>query len=52
MELLYLFDDKRKTNIQFGGSNFHTMRGLFCAVISQVSTHNSYVSGWLFFDYI
>ena len=31
---------------------FFTQGDAFEALISQASTYNSYVSGWLFFDYI
>ena len=44
MELLYFCNDKRKTNIQFGGG-FLTQGEAFGALISQASIHNSYVSG-------
>ena len=44
MELLYLSNDKRKTNIQFW-VGFFTQGEAFGALISQASIYNSYVSG-------
>ena len=46
MELLYLCNDKRKTNIQFW-MGFFTQEETFGALISQASTYNFYVSGSL-----
>ena len=43
MELLYLCDDKRKTNIQFKGSNF-VQEGALEMDVCQAKTHDSHVS--------
>ena len=44
MELIYLRNDKRKTNIQFWVGLF-TQGEAFGALISQASTYNSYAIG-------
>ena len=44
MELLYLCNDKMKTNIQFW-VGFFTQGEAFGALISQANIYNSYVSG-------
>ena len=44
MELLYLCNDKRNTNIQFW-VGFFTQGEDFGALISQARIYNSYVSG-------
>ena len=44
MELLYFFNDKKKTNIQFW-VGFFTQGEAFGALISQARIYKSYVSG-------
>ena len=51
MELLYLCDDKRKTNIQFYRRNFDSRRGSR-ADVSQAKIDNSYVILKIVIDYI
>ena len=51
MELLYLFYDKRKTNIQLKGWNF-VQEGALELDVCQAKTDNSYVSLKTIIDYI